>query len=630
MLAGRRSARQALTRFEADPNMLAMKPHLPPLLLSLPLLLTSPSPARPAEPQVMPLSEVRAGMLGVGRTVFEGARVDEFGVRILGVLDNAVGPRQSIILARLDGGPLAQTGVIAGMSGSPVFVDGKLVGAVAYAFPFGKEPIAGITPIGEMIDATRLPTPRAASTRFHPTESPGGLKAPLDAASVANAVRRPFTNAVGMAPPPAASGTHLAPLALPLVFSGFEPSAFDWARGAFAAMGFTPLLGGAGTASAEPTPALAPGSAVGVSLIEGDLDLSVTGTITHIDHDRVYAFGHPFYNLGPTQFPLKKAWVYSVFPSLQVSWKVAAATEAIGTMDQDRTTAIAGRLGATPRMVPIEVHLRSARASERVFRYRIVEDELFTPILAYVSLVSVLQGHERAFGAATLRVDGRLTLAGGREVRVRDVVAASQPAEQAAAILAGPLALIVGNDFEKVPVGGIEISVEAEETLQTAAIERAWVDAPQPLRPGAQAPVRVLLRTHRGETREETLPLTLPANAPEGTYQLLVADSVTMDALEQREMRQRFVARDLPQLVRALNKLRAGHTLYARLTRPGAGAIVGGEYLPALPRSVLSVLGSSDQGTSVVSLASVGVWNAAQPTDFAISGSRQITIDVQR
>jgi hypothetical protein len=596
------------------------------------------APVLQADDRILALSEVRAGMEGAGRTVFEGARVDEFKVHILGVLENALGPKQSLILARLEGGPLAQTGVIAGMSGSPVFVDGKLVGAVSYAFPFGKEPIAGITPIGEMIDATRTASvTRAASARFHPATPEGGLAAPLDRASVAAALQRPVRSVVpgfsfrGQGLPPALAGASLSPLALPLVFSGFEPDTFDWARGVFSAMGFAPVMGGgASTASVGPLPQLAPGAAVGVSLIEGDLDLSVTGTITLIDNDRVYAFGHPFYNLGPTQFPLKKAWVYSVFPSLQASWKIAAATEVVGVMDQDRTTAIAGRLGAPPRMIPVEVKLRSGRGGDRVFRYRMVEDELFTPLLAYVSLLSVIQGYERSYGAATLRVAARVALTGGREVQVSDVLATEQPGAQAAAVLAGPLALLVGNDFEKLRIDRLDVTVDADETLRSAAIVRTWVDSALPLRAGSSAPVRVQLRTHRGDVVTETLPLTIPDSAPAGTYTLLVADAPTMDGVEQREMRQRFVARDMAQLVRALNRLRGGNALYARLTRPGAGAVVGGEYLPALPGSVLSVLGSADQGTSVVSLANAAVWSQKKLTDYAVSGSRQLTISVQR
>lgn len=582
----------------------------------------------------LPLADVRPGMRGVGRTVFEGARVDEFGVRILGVLDNAVGPRQSLILARLEGGPLADTGVVAGMSGSPVFVDGRLVGAVAYAFPFGKEPIAGITPIGDMVSAAESDAPRASSARLRPPGD-GSPAAPLDRSAVAAALHRPlrplFPAAFRGEPlPPGLAGATLSPLALPLVFSGFEPETFDWARGVFSTMGFAPVMGGGGATAPGPVPDLVPGAAVGVSLVEGDLDLSVTGTITHIDGGRVYAFGHPFYNLGPTRFPLKKAWVYSVFPSLQVSWKISAVLDAVGTVDQDRATTIAGRLGAPPRMIPVEVRLRSARTGERTFRFRVVEDELLTPLLGYVSLLSVLQGHERAIGAATLRVDARLSLAGGREVRLRDVVAGDQPAQQAAAVLAGPLALLVANDFEEVELEGLSVEVDAVETLETATVARAWVDRPLPLRPGTVAPVRVQLRTRRGQTVIETLRVEVPPSAPDGTYTLLVADAATMDAVEQREMRQAFAARDVDHLLRALNRLRAGNRIYARLTRPGAGAVVGGEYLPSLPASVLSVLSSPDQGTSVVRLPASVVWRGDLATDRAVSGWRQIAVAVER
>jgi SpoIVB peptidase S55 len=614
--------------------MLPMRPRsLPAALLAL---LAATAPAHAAD-DIMPLSAVRPGLEGVGRTVFEGARVDEFGVRILGVLENALGPKQSLILARLQGGPLEKTGVIAGMSGSPVFIDGKMVGAIAYAFPFGKEPIAGITPIGEMLEAGRNTAPRAASARFHLSSAARSPAAPLDRAAVAAALRRPLPSVearglLGEPLPADLAGATLRPLALPLSFSGFDPETFEWARGLFSSLGFAPVMGG-GSASADslgPVPDLAPGAAVGVSLIEGDLDLSVTGTITRIDDGRVYAFGHPFYNLGPTQFPLKKAWVYSVFPSLQVSWKIAAALDAVGTMDQDRTTAVSGRLGASPRMIPVEIRIRSPRAGERSFRFRVVEDELFTPVLAYVSLLSVLQGQERSFGASTLAVDARLALSGGRTVRVEDVFATDQPAQQAAAVLAGPLALLEGNDFEKVGIERLDVQVDAWETLRRASIERAWVTGPQPLRPGTATTVRVQLRTYRGDTLTETLPLALPRSVPGGTCTLLVSDAATMDATEQREMRQPFVPRDIGQLLRALNTLRSGNRLYARLTCPEPGAIVGGEYLPALPGSVLSVLGSPDQGTSVVPLPSTVVWSAEQSLDQAVSGSRQTSVAVER
>ena len=593
--------------------------------------------AAPAEPvEVLRLEDVRPGMIGVGRTVFEGSRIDDFKVEIIGVLEN-VSPRQSMILARLEGGPLANTGVIAGMSGSPVYIDGKLLGAVAYGFPFSKETIAGITPIGEMIEATNTPvTARAVSARFPAAMGTAGLKAPLDPKAMAAALQRPVPALAGTSAtvrgqvPPQLVGQSLSPLSLPLVFSGFDPSTFEWAKGMFSAMGFSPVMGAGTAAVTKGLPDLKPGGAVGLSLIEGDMDLSATGTITHIEDGRVYAFGHPFYNLGPTQFPMKKAYVYSVFPSLYQSWKISSAGESVGTIDQDRTTAIAGRLGRTPRMIPVTVNLRTSRGQERKFSFRMVDDELFTPVLAYVALSSVLQGNERAFGTSTVRVDARLSLTGKPDVRVEDLFTQDQPATQAAALVASPLAFLMTNDFERVTVDALDVDVSSDETIQTATLERVWLERTGPIRPGSTVPLKVLLRTYRGESVSQTIPVSIPASAPGGTYTLLVANGDALTALEQREMRQAFQPRDLDQLIRAINALRHNNHVYARLLRSDEGAIVRGEYLQSLPPSVLSVLGGAEQGVSVVPIRTAAVWDFEMPTAYAVSGSRVLTLSVER
>jgi SpoIVB peptidase S55 len=595
------------------------------------------APARATD--MMPLEDVRPGMKGVGRTVFEGSRIDEFKVTILGVLENAIGAQRSLVMARLEGGPLEQTGVIAGMSGSPVFVDGKLLGAVSYSFPFAKETIAGITPIADMLDATRSETPRAASARFSPPFGGDGPARPLDREAVVAALKRPLQ---AVFPDPSAwrgeaampgnlSGAALAPLALPLVFSGFDPSAFEWARGVFAGLGFTPVLG-ASRAGADlpPMPDLQPGSAIGVSLVEGDLDLSVTGTVTDVDKDRVYAFGHPFYNLGPTQFPMKKAYVYSILPSFYSSFKISAAREPVGTMDQDRAAAVAGHLGRVPRMIPVQVKLSTSRGQERRFSFRIVEDELFSPVLAYVSLLSVLQGSERAYGTSTVRVNARLTLPGGREVRVDDLFAEGQPSVQASALVAAPLAYLLSNDFERVSIEKLNVDVSSYETIQSATLQRAWIERAGPIRPGSTLTLRAQLRTYRGDIVSETIPVSVPASAPPGGYSLLVADAQALTTLEQREMRQAFIPKDLDQLIRAINSLRRNNHVYARLMRADEGAIIAGEYLQSLPPSVLSVLGAAEPGSGIVPLRSAAVWEFDLPTDYAFTGSRLLSLTVER
>jgi hypothetical protein len=327
---------------------------------------------------------------------------------------------------------------------------------------------------------------------------------------------------------------------------------------------------------------------------------------------------------------MKKAYVYSVFPSLYSSFKISAARDPVGTLDQDRAAAVAGHLGPTPHMIPVQVKLATSRGQERRFSFRIVEDELFSPVLAYVSLLSVLQGNERAFGTSTVHVDARLTLPGGRQVRVDDLFAEGQPSVQASALVAAPLAYLLSNDFEPVRIEKLDVDVSSYETIQSAALQRAWIERTGPVRAGSTLPLRVQLRTYRGDIVSETIPVSIPPSSPPGNYSLLIADAQALTALEQREMRQPFIPKDLDQLIRAINGLRRNNHLYARLIRADEGAIVSGEYLQSLPPSVLSVLGGAEPGSGVVALRSAAVWEFDLPTDYSFSGSRLLSLTVER
>src|SRR3954465_12973761 len=352
-------------------------------LLGFAVGLSLVSPALRGATTQMPIGEIRPGMVGIGHTVFDGTHVEEFKAHIIGVLENVIGTHRNLILAKLEGGPLANTGVIAGMSGSPVYIDGKLVGAVSYALgSFSKEPIAGITPIAEMTDSTSFSDvrPPGAKVKVEYPLTRDGLTAAFRKALNWN---RPFADRTGDAQLSGMSSvmggnggdlaTLLRPIATPLVMSGFEPEVADVFTPAFRDQGFIPTGGHAATTARygeKPYEGpLKPGDAVGVMLVGGDLQLGATGTVTHIDGDRVYAFGHPMYNLGPTEFPMTRAYVYTVLPSLFSSMKLSSTGEVIGTVLQDRATAIAGKLGDGPHMIPITVSLQSARAAKQTFHF---------------------------------------------------------------------------------------------------------------------------------------------------------------------------------------------------------------------------------------------------------------------
>jgi hypothetical protein len=423
----------------------------------------------PAATEQLSVDEIKPGMVGVGRTVFEGSRLDEFKAHILGVLRNVTGPRRNLILARLEGGPLAETGVIAGMSGSPVYIDGKLIGAVSYSLgAFSKSPIAGITPIAEMIEAASFQTPRQMA------RSNARLEMPLTAEAAARAVRQAFTWSRPFAERPGeiqastgetridpSIGTLLRPVGTPLMMGGFTPEMADLVSVAFRDSGFVPVIGGGAGGSDTPMPSgpLEPGDALGISLISGDLSLGATGTVTHVDGDKVYAFGHPFYNLGPTEFPMTRAYVHTLLPSLFTSMKIATTGDVIGTLKQDRATTVAGTLGDGPPLIPIRVELDSERGLRKTFAFNVVNDQLFTPLLAYVSILNTLGQYEREFGVATFSVKGKAVVKGHGTVGFENIFAGDAPSIGAAAYVAAPITFLLSNDYEPVQIEGLDLTI---------------------------------------------------------------------------------------------------------------------------------------------------------------------------
>ncbi|MFA5907632.1 MAG: SpoIVB peptidase S55 domain-containing protein [Vicinamibacterales bacterium] len=591
-----------------------------------------------AQTPTIPLEEVRVGMVGVGRTVFSGTQLEDFKVHVLGVLRNVIGPKRSLILARLEGGPLAKTGVIAGMSGSPVYVDGRLMGAVSYSLgQFSTEPIAGITPIAEMLDATMMPaaTPgsRPVSITWPATPKQlmeiwahdlGRSRAFVDDPSQALVVS-------GVSGELGRMGSMLRPIAVPMVASGFDSSVIDPISPAFAAAGFVPMSSAAqapsGSGGGGNDRRLAPGDAIGVALLTGDFELGATGTVTHVDGDRVYAFGHPLYNLGPTQFPMTKAEVQVVLPSLMSSSKLASFGEIVGTVQQDRATAIAGRLGPGPSLIPVSITLNSDRGPSRTFKFGVVRDFTFTPLLTYLSVANVLTSYERGAGPASFAIRGTASIRAQGDLSFEDMFSGDQPAGGAAAYIAGPLTALLKNSGEAVDVDKIDLVIDASEQQRSARIERVWLDTTRP-RSGRGAVVFVAMRNARGEEVVRQVPIQLPANAT-GTLQLVVADAARTTADDRRDTRGADMQL-VSQMIRNFNRARKNNRLYVRLTSPDTGAVVNGEPMTALPPSVLSVLEADRNSGTVGALRTTtrGEWEL--PLDFAVTGSRQLTLSLDQ
>ena len=596
-----------------------------------------------AQSRTFPVDELRPGMVGIGKTVFEGDRLDDFKVHILGVLRNVIGPRRNLILARLEGGPLADTGVIAGMSGSPVYIDGRLVGAVSYSLgQFSKEPIAGVTPIDEMIEAATFAGPRPRAARVD-------LQIPLTPDSLRASLRQAFSWARPFADNPsdlqvfgtginAGLGPLLRPIATPLTLGGFDAGVIGPVAAALSDQGFIPVMGG--SASMMPTLAqtgarapqaerpLRPGDPVGVALLSGDLEMGATGTVTDVQGNRVYAFGHPFYGLGPTQFPMTRAYVHALLPSLASSFKIASTGEVIGTFQQDRATTIAGTLGVQPALIPVRITLTSDRGTKNTFTMGMVNDQLFTPLLTYLAIANTLTSYERQNGAASFVVRGTASIKKYGNVAFEDLFTGDQPSAGAATYVVAPINFLLRNAFEDVELERVDLVIDASEQPRTATLERVWVDGNR-IRPGTKVDLKVLMRTYRGEEITRTVPVEIPPSA-RGTVSIMVTDGNRLTQWEARELQvQPLQTRGLTQMIRVLNNTRKNNRLYVRLLGRDSGAVVKGESLSALPPSVLAVLESDRNGGSYRPLqnAILGEWEIT--TEHAVNGSRTLTLPIE-
>jgi hypothetical protein len=586
--------------------------------------------------RLFPLKDVRPGMKAVARTVFAGANSEEFGVEILGVLPGFPGPRQSAIIARLTGANAEKTGVFAGMSGSPVYIDGRLVGAIAFSFPFSKEPIAGITPIRQMIDifeqgsgrGTRSPQePRAVSfTQLAATEWKATLPKPAVTAA-------PLVAPVAAGSPMASlMGQQFAPIATPMVFGGISQESLALFAPQLMAQGLLPVSSVGGAASITPLApitekTLLPGDSVSVQLVRGDYSVAASGTVTFRDGDRIYAFGHPFLSLGAADMPMTEASVVTVVPNANNSFKLAVPGRMVGSISQDRATGIFGQLGKSPRMIPVRVNLHTSRDRTDTYNYEVASDPFLTPLLLNITIFNTITSSERALGDSTISVRGQINVAGQKPVEVDRRFSAQNSAVLAAGAVAVPASALLSSGFEDVQINGVTLDIASTDTKYTGTLERIALDRTEARR-GESVEIQAYVRTESGKQFVQRIPVQIPLDVPLGQLLVFVGDG---GALQQGSASQAFVPQDLGQLVGAINDVKKSDRLYVKLFRITPGAVIGTKELPNLPPSVVATLNSDrTSGGYTPTLLSPIYEKELPPAEFVITGQQLIGIDVVR
>lgn len=574
-------------------------------------------PASAATP-FFPLRDVKPGMKGIGKTVFQGSQVREFQVEILGVLENS-GPKQSIILAKLTGGPLADTGVMQGMSGSPVYIDGKLLGAVALGFPFAKAAITGIQPIEQMIDNT-APLPVIAQERQTYRQ-------------VANNWIKRFKPAT--APASLGSQPELRDIATPLAFGGFTESALRYFSTVMRNLGFEPQ---SGVGSGPPTTRqyighVEPGSMISVELMSGDWNVTADGTVTYVDGKKVYAFGHRFLASGTTDMPFARADVLTLLPNLNSSFKISTARELVGSLTSDTSTAVAGEIGRPARVIPMHIEVRDP-VRRHDYNVNLINDRLFTPLLTQMALFSAIDATERTSGAGTLRVQGQVNFEGNvPPLRFNDVFAAdSNAALQSTFNLTVPLAFSLQSGFHDLAIKNLSFTFDAVEQKRQLEIQDVWLSNTEAT-PGDTVQVNCLLGGENGLQVRKTASYKIPIGAPPGRLLFTVSDASLLNFSELSGLSSSSL-HSAREMIQVLNDIRPNDNVYVRVWRQEPSFSLPGADLTDPPPSAALVLSKTSSALSSGNslLLSRGSQVAQLPIpmgDYAVTGSKTVQVEIK-
>ncbi|HVB33891.1 MAG TPA: SpoIVB peptidase S55 domain-containing protein [Patescibacteria group bacterium] len=540
-----------------------------------------------AGPQIFPLARIKPGMNGVGYTIFSGDKIQPFDVQIVGILPNLIGPKQDVVLVKLSSPEIAKSGVVAGMSGSPVYIDGKLAGAISYKFGmFTSEAIAGMTPIEEELAVDGQDEP-----------APGRVAKKPSQASTRLALPRGWAEQVGVG-----NGEYLEPIASPVVFSGFLPSVIGRYSSQLERYGMVATEGG--SVPASPADAeLKPGDMAGMVLISGDLSMAAGCTVTARIGDRVYLCGHPLFGFGNVHIPMARGHVVATLASSMSSTKIMNTGGVIGSITEDRLTGVMGRIGPPPPMIPVELSV-GAGASAKQFHFNVMENAKLTPLLVAMATLEGVRSNLTYNEGTTFQLEGSIDIAGHNAVRLDNMFAPSNApipdASPIASQVEGVFAEIFDNPYEQPHITAIHLTVRSLPDARWASIESAWSDAKQ-VHPGETVTIKVAMQPYRGAPFIRDVPISIPLQASPGPLHVLVSDAGTLDRIEQYfPFGQRGRVGGLDQLIELLNQERRNDRLYVALLQTGPTLLFQDKRLPNIPLSEINVLGQRNPGQATV------------------------------
>jgi hypothetical protein len=601
------------------------------LALSL-VVVTGLSTAAHASTSTMPFSQVRKGMHGYGETVFDGTKLERFDVEITGVLQN-IAPGQDLILAKVSGPVVDRAGVIAGMSGSPIYIDGKVIGALAYSWQFAKEAIAGITPIDEMLKIAEVDGgPAGALVAATPRMSGGEFLQALIDHKTGEKFEMMMSSLAGASPASSVAGAK--PIAVPLSMSSFAPDTLGRFGKYLDPMGFMPVPAGAASTSTAKinttaSKEFAAGDAIGAVLLTGDFNVAATGTVTYIDGDHVYAFGHPFLDMGQVAFPMAKSEIVGVLPSLASSFKFANTGNVVGAFRQDRAVGIMGVMGEKADMIPVDLEVEGSGPVKK-YHVDVLRHSQLTPLILAMAADTVVANSQRAAGERTVMLESEIKLKGFSEpITLREGWAGAQARQAIPSYIAVVAGYVMSNEFHAADIESVKIHFRHTDDLKIAKILEASLEMPDKgrIHAGDVVKVRAVLKPYRGEAFVDTFDVTIPDDQAAGTAYLLVGSGSVLNQVD-------FLLvppdpRSLDQVIAVLRRLRPSTELTLGLYEPTDGAVTAGVYLPNLPPTMRAIVNSDTSNGPQSPVRYHASQHIAHPLGYIVDGVVKIDLDVK-
>ena len=570
--------------------------------------------------ETIPVDQIHAGMRGLAYTVFQGVKPEPMEVEVLGVMKNVNGPKGDVILVRLHGTKVEYTGVVAGMSGSPVYFDGKLAGALAFRIgEFSKEPIAGVTPISEMLEINAM------------DRTPAGDSAPVQA-KARNAATKTAGPGENSSSFPQDSSNYLKPIETPLVFNGFSEETVRRFAPQFASAGIVPVMGIGSHSDVKQPESLEPGSTVSAILVRGDMDIAATCTVTYVDPQRLLACGHPLLQFGMVDIPMTKAQVLATLPSPLNAFKIVNTTEPVGAFVQDRHTGIMGLFDKQPDMIPVTLTIHGGGPTPKEFHYEVLNNAKLSPVAMMATVFNALRGINEYGEEITYRMNGNISVQGYPEVMLQNMFAPGDSGQPAAALAALSLGdrfgKIYDNPYDVPEIRGVKLDFDLVKERRWARLETARTDLTE-ARPGDEIVVETVLRPYRGERILRQIPIHIPTSTSKGPLRILVSDGETLDRMR-RGMSLFGRKLGLGPTIALLNKEHANNRVYVSLLEADPEAMVADKVMPTLPLSVMNVMEGMRGTQEMVVLGESSVNEAATaPLDYAVAGGQILTITIK-